>query len=219
MMNRSIGLLLFLVASVAQSAVTLSPERAVSAPIYARAVGEEHGFASVSDGTDFLVLWGGAPLYATRITRPGEVRVPPLALRTPSSAQYVSACWTGSVYLVTWTDAEQQSVMLASVSRDGSLITAPHVIAAQARTFSGALAWNGRHAFLAYAAKAANARAVLIDSEGLVLRTDVFLPFGGTDVDDTVKVVSDGSNFGVIWRTSTVRVILSPQPSPIIPTD
>src|SRR5712691_3041665 len=195
MMNRRIGLLLFLVASVAQSAVTLSPERAVSAPIYAPAVGEEHGFAAVSDGTDFLVLWGGAPLYATRITGSGEVRVQPLALRTSSFAQYVSACWTGSVYLVTWTEVEQQRVMLASVSRAGSLITAPHVIAAQARTFSGALAWNGRHAFLAYAAKAAaNARAVLMDSEGVVLRTDVFLPFGGTDVDDTVKVASDGSN-------------------------
>jgi hypothetical protein len=68
-MRFSIGLLFSLLASVAQSAVTFSVERAVSAPVYAPAVGEEHGFAAASDGTDFLVLWGGAPLYATRAIR------------------------------------------------------------------------------------------------------------------------------------------------------
>ena len=220
LMSRPLSAFLFLIASVAHSAVTFSPERAVSAPVHAPAVGEEHGLVAASDGTDFLVLWGGAPLYAARVSASGDVRVPPLALRTASYAQYVSVCWTGSAYLVTWTDADQQNVMLASVSRDGSLITAPHVIASQARTFSGALAWNGRHTFLAYATKAPeNARAVLMDSDGVVLRTDVVLPFSGTAVDDTVKVAGDGSNFGVIWRTSTVRVILSPQPPPTTPTD
>src|SRR6266542_2913473 len=220
MMRRVIGLLLSLLASVSQSAVTFSPERAVSTPVYAPAVGEEHALVAASDGTDFLVLWGGAPLYATRVSASGDVRVPPLALRTASYAQYVSTCWTGSAYLVTWTDADQQNVILASVSRDGNLITSPHVIASQARTFGGALAWNGRHAFLVYTTKApANARAALMDSEGSVLRTDLLLPFSGADVDDTVKAATDGSNFGVIWRTSTVRVILSAQPAPTTPTD
>jgi hypothetical protein len=219
-MRFSIGLLFSLLASVAQSAVTFSVERAVSAPVYAPAVGEEHGFAAASDGTDFLVLWGGAPLYATRVSGSGDVRVPPLAIRTASYAQYVSTCWTSSAYLVTWTDADQQNVMVAAVSRDGNLITTPHVIASQARTFSGALAWNGRHAFLVYATRApANARAALMDADGVVLRTDVVLPFSGADVDDTVKAATDGSNFGVIWRTSTARVILSPQPPATTPTD
>jgi hypothetical protein len=149
-MSRPLVAFLFLFASVAQSAVVFSPERPVSEPVYDAGVGFEAASPAASDGNDFLIIWGNGPLYASHVSTSREVRVPAVLIRS-GGASHVSACWTGSAYLVTWSDATEQSVMLASLSRDGSLLTPPHVILPQARTFAGGLASNGRNVLMVYA--------------------------------------------------------------------
>jgi hypothetical protein len=110
----------------------------------------ETAAAAVSDDEDFLVFWSNGPLYASRVSASSEVQVPPVQIRV-GTPQNISACWSGSAYLVTWTDWIVQGVMLASLSRDGKPLTAPHLILPQARTFAGALTSNGENALLAYA--------------------------------------------------------------------
>src|SRR6266852_5149536 len=169
-MSRPLSAFVFLVASVARSAVIFGPERPVSEPVYDAGVGVETATAAVSDGNDFLVIWGNGPLYASHVSTSGEVRVPAVLIRS-GGASHASACWTGSAYLVTWSDATEQSVMLASLSRNGSLLTPPHVILPQAGTFAGGLASNGRNVFVVYATGyPSDTRGAILDSTGAVIR-------------------------------------------------
>jgi hypothetical protein len=217
-MSRPLSAFLFLVASVAQSAVVFSPERPVSEPVYDAGVGFEAASAAASDGNDFLVIWSNGPLYASHVSTSREVRVPAVLIRS-GGASNASACWTGSAYLVTWSDATEQSVMLASLSRDGSLLTPPHVILPQARTFAGGLASNGRNVLVVYATGyPSDARGAILDSTGAVIRPNVPLPASSATVDDSIKVASDGTNFVVIWKTSMTHALVHTLPTPPPPT-
>ena len=214
-----VSLLLFLVASIAKAAIIFTPEHPVSTPVYDAGVGTESVFASASDGNDFLVVWGDGPLYASRISATGEVRVPPTLIRS-GGATHVSVCWTGSTYLVTWHDGSEQAVMVAVMSRNGKIITPGRVLLPQVRTFSGALASNGRNALLVYAAGFPSAASgILLAADGTVVRANISLPARSSTTDDTIKVSSDGINFAVIWQVSTtMRAMVRAMPTPPPPS-
>jgi hypothetical protein len=109
--------------------------------------------------------------------------------------------------------------MLASLSRDGSLLTPPRVILPQARTFAGGLASNGRNVLLVYAmGYPSDARGAILDSTGAVIRPNVPLPASSATVDDSIKVASDGTNFVVIWKTSMMHALVHTMPTPPPPT-
>ncbi|HET7712464.1 MAG TPA: hypothetical protein VFL80_11090 [Thermoanaerobaculia bacterium] len=211
MRKYSIVLALFLLSSTPSWAFSFGPERPVSSSAYGPPMGEQRPGATATDGTSFMVFWsdntvrGG--LYATRVASTGEVSpVPQVPIRS-GLVRSISAVWTGSVYLVTWADDTSQSFMAATLSREGTIIKAPYVVATNVVAITNGLATNGRRAMLVYlTASGLEVRAALFDSEGNVLRSDAPLPIEAGPA--SIEVASDGDRFGIVWSVVS-------QPSPV----
>lgn len=228
---RTAVFVLFAILRVAHAADVLGPERPVSRPVYAPPAGTQRPGAVASDGSNFLVVWsdeavGRAGLYVAHVAANGDVApIPQLPLRSGTIVRDISACWTGSRYLITWNDDVAQSAMVATVSRDGELLTEPRVLLQGARVIQGALASNGGHAFLVYFAPPSIAiQGALLDSTGVLIRTAIPLPASFTNFDnleDSMKVATDGHDFALFWVTivyvplSTTGPVASSTPPPL----
>jgi hypothetical protein len=229
---RTAVFILFAIVRVAQAADVLGPERPVSRPVYAPPAGTQRPGAVASDGSNFLVVWsdeaaGRAGLYVGHVAANGAVApIPQLPLRSGTIVRDISACWTGSRYLITWNDDAAQSAMVATVSRDGELLTEPRVLLQGARVIQGGLASNGRHAFLVYFALPSIAiQGALLDSTGVLIRTAIPTPASFTNFDilgDSIKVATDGRDFAFFWSTivyvplSTTGPVASATPPPLM---
>ncbi|MEO6487358.1 MAG: hypothetical protein ABIO78_05355, partial [Thermoanaerobaculia bacterium] len=208
-------IVMLLLPRAATAALTLSPERAVSSPRFGPMAGRQGPAVVVSDGVDFLVVWGdaaGRGLYASRVTASGTLaRVPDTPVRAGASVRDISATWTGSAYVVMWSDDVAQTVMLATLDRAGNLVAPPAELGTRLRTFPDALAFNGGRGLLAYSDYGLmNVRTALLDTNGTVLRMDVPLP---VPPNTPVKLTVGGSGFAAFWRVSS-SVLLSTASTP-----
>src|SRR5258706_166877 len=154
-MRRSACVLLCFFSSIAQAAVRVTPEVAIADPSPAPQEGMQCPDAVATDGTDFLVAWvGPGGLNAGIVKADGRLAgLPRLAIARSEQIHDVSACWTGAAYLVTWgegSSSDDVRVMAATLSRDGTLASAPQIVAKPAFTKTGALASNGRRVLVAY---------------------------------------------------------------------
>ncbi|HEX7136795.1 MAG TPA: hypothetical protein VF219_03075 [Vicinamibacterales bacterium] len=206
-MNIRMAVLLSLIATVAR-AVVLGPEVRVAPPVLAEANGAQFNAVMASAGGDSLAAWFDqerAGLYVTTIGADGTVASP--ARRVYSGgASGISLCWTGATYLVTWYDYPA-GLLAMPLARDGAPTRAARLVApAQTLTHSGALAWNGRSAFLAYYIFPGHSAAILLDEQANVIRTNIALP--DTPSQQSV-VVAVGSTFHLFVRT-TQQVPVTP---------
>src|SRR5213075_176221 len=140
--------------------------------------------------------------------------LPQLAIARSEQIHDVSACWTGAAYLVTWgegSSSDDVRVMAATLSRDGTLASAPQIVAKPAFTQTGALASNGRRALVAYTrlgtSPLVTVKGALFDAQGSIVAADVPLPITITVsnyADPVPQVASDGNEFALLWRSGEV---------------
>lgn len=205
-MHVRIAALLSLISAVA-GAVVLGPEVAVAPPVLAEANGAQLNAVIASAGGDSLAAWydyDRAGLYVTKIAADGAVAAPARRIYS-GNAFGISLCWTGTTYLVTWYD--NPGVLAMPLARDGAPTGAARLIApAQTLTHSGALAWNGQRAFLAYYIYPDHSAAALLDDQANVIRADIALP---DTPSQQSAVATAGSTFHLFVRAS--------QPVPVSP--
>src|SRR5258708_788368 len=196
------AVLLSLIATVA-GAVVLGPEVSVAPPVLGEASGAQVTAVIASAGGDSLAVWFDYDrngLYVTTIAVDGTVAVPARRIYS-GTASGISLCWTGATYLVTWYDYSA-GLLAMPLARNGAPTGAARLIApAQTLTHTGALAWNGRRAFLAYYIFPGHSAAALLDERGNVIRTNIALP--DTPSQQSV-VVAVGSTFHLFVRTLQV---------------
>ena len=209
-MRLSILPLLCCLALNVQAAIRISPEQLIAEPRPAApaTMGE---FTSATDGSQVLAFWvGDGGLSATPVAGDGTVPTLPTGPQITMVAEPriadLSAVWTGSVYLVTWTSNSAPSIAVkaATFSRDGALLGDPVIVALNAVSRHGALAASGHGAFGAYLTADTNQfRGALFDNNGVVTAANVWLPAVNsmTEPVDVVRVASDGHEYGYVWRT------------------
>lgn len=213
-MRRSACIFLFFLSSIAHAAVRVTPEMPVADPSPAPQVGAQRPDAVATDGNDFLVAWAGCGVNVGIVKADGKLAsLPRLAIARPETIRNLSVCWTGAVYLATWgegSSSDEVKVVAATLSRDGTMASAPQIVAKPAFTQSGALASNGRRALLAYTrlgpigAPSADVDGALFDANGALIKVDALLPVTGiisNYIDVVPHVATDGNEFAVLWRT------------------
>jgi hypothetical protein len=213
------------------------PERKLSPTVYAPPAGEQRPGALASNGTDFLSVWTDLSLprqgvYATRVTRDGNVSVASERLVRAGTARDVSVCFAGDGYLAAWSDDVTQSVYSAKLALDGSVVGGPRVVVAAdvhdaftnaAGTYPRALACNSTSALLVVKV-GSTPMAEVLDSNGSFVRSGGTLPI--TDGDPIVNVavgntffIGDESRtsgkFGIV-RVQADGTISDASPVPII---
>jgi hypothetical protein len=204
-MHIRVALLLTLIATGA-GAVVLGPEVPVAPPVLAEANGAQLNAVIASAGGDSLAAWFDHDrngLYVTTIGADGTVAAP--ARRVHSGVAYgISLCWTGTTYLVSWYDTPA-GLLAMPLARDGAPTGAARLIApAQTVTHTGALAWNGSRAFLAYYISPGHSAAALLDEQANVIRTGIALP----DTPSQQSVVAAiGSTFHLFVGASQVVTV------------
>jgi hypothetical protein len=204
----------------ARASLILGPEVAISSPAYGSTAGRQAPAAIAAGAAEFLVLWtdstpGREGLYATRIDDRGELApAAGLPIRTGGVPSGVSVCWTGSSYLVTWTDPRANGVMIAALNPDGSFLTQPRVLIGPALTYAKALAWNGSEAMLAClwgSGGMGTVKATLLDAAGNVQSSGIDIT--GLTVTDSLWIVPFRRTFAVFWSGNA-----RPTPtSPVLP--
>src|SRR5437763_3621130 len=116
------------------AAIHLSPEIPIASPTPAPQYGARPPDAVATDGTDFLIAWPNTDgLNVAVFDANGAMSGAPRLMPRPSAISGVSVCWTGAVYLATWTESSL-GVVAATLSRDGTVVSLPQVVAASART-------------------------------------------------------------------------------------
>ena len=123
----------------AATTAQINSETPVSDPVYGRAPGDQSPPVTASDGTNFLVAWfdaRGLPgtIYANRVSPDGRVldgtgiRIPPY----PGASNLVGAFWAGSAYTLIYSyqlfEPTRYSTVVAQISAEGQLVTAPRVV-------------------------------------------------------------------------------------------
>ncbi len=166
-------------ASLALLSLLHGPEIAVSNPPNVPVGGRAQAAAIASSGNDFVIFWsesttGREGLYASRISSVGQVTAGGLEIRTGGRVTDISVCWTGSAYVVSWTDVRAGGVMIAAIDATATIrLMPPRLLVGPVRTFSDALAWNGARALLACRwGSAGEVRGTLIEASGSVVSAD-----------------------------------------------
>ncbi|HEX6177517.1 MAG TPA: hypothetical protein VF057_04105, partial [Thermoanaerobaculia bacterium] len=192
--------MLALFPAIAPAAI-VSSEIAVSDPVLQAAPGSQSTPLIASDGRDFLAVWLDERLsysiYATRLSRDGDV-LDPLGIRLPVSIGGIKdLLWTGSNYLLV-----SERTDLVRVGRDGRVLGTPTRLAAEATTI-GSAASNGTVTLVGYrvteAAGAPSVRAAVLDRDGAVIRT-LELPAEGR-LFEAPLFAWNGESFIAVWTT------------------
>lgn len=201
-MSIRFAVLLSLLATV-KGAVLLGPEVPVAPPVLAEANGAQYNAVIASASGDSLAAWFDQDrlgLYVTTIADDGTVVAPARRIYS-GGASGIALCWTGTTYLITWFDSDTLGVLAMPLARDGAPTGAARLIApGQTSTHTGALAWNGQHAFLAYYTSNSSS-AVILDAQANVIRSDIALP--NTPSGKSV-VAAVGSTFHLFVRTLVI---------------
>jgi hypothetical protein len=205
--------LAILVAMSAHAAIRVTPEAAVADPVPAPQEGQQYLSTIATDGDQFLVFWSGSAGVSLALVADNGRLLSRVTVPGTSGAINVSATWTGSIYLATWSDPSRNSLMVATFSRSGDLQSGPTAVAHGSSTRTGALASNGRRALLLYSAFGSGVvKGAVFDADGSLMKTDVPIPATGiaSNLIDTVPfVASDGDEFAVVWRTGELVPIAS----------
>ncbi len=152
------------------------------------------------------VVWSSTTgLFAARVTADGKVAGPQTPLWISDSRE-VSACWTGSIYLVTWRDGSDNSIYAATLSREGQVLAVPYLVVRRALPRSGSLASNGRRSFMAYSTIGVTpvVKGALFDAGGAVIAVDLPLPVSDivtSRAESVPRVSTDGNEFALVWRS------------------
>jgi len=200
MMRQLLFVFVTFAALATHAAAGITPERLLQTPSPAVPLKYFRNAALVSDGEDFLAVWSegnSGDIQVAAVTRDGTVSLP-RTIYTASTLGIVSACWTGSVYLVTWNgNNPQNGVYAATLGRDGSLLSGPKLIVGDS-AFPLSVASNGRRALMLYEPyfPVSAMRAAIFDTSGNVIAIDLPLAVSGFGY-----VASDGNDFGVMLRT------------------
>ena len=193
--------------SRAEGSVIVGSEQAVSAVNYGPPPNQQYPFATASDGSAFVVLWAGAgnSFYASLLSSTGESSPTSQVRLAVDNASDGSICWTGEVYVITW--IQSATLMIATMARDGGMLTPPRPLATQVFTSAGTLVSNGKTVFLVYATGTGMVvQGMLLDSEGNLLRQKIQMPIAQFDgaggrLTLPLRVATDGDRFAVFWRT------------------
>lgn len=196
----------------------ISPERLVADP----RAGSPRTMTTLtvaSNGSEAMTFWAAeGGLTATVVDSDGRVsdrpRPPQIPISIEPSFPDLSAVWTGTVYLVTWTHGAgaAATVRSATFSRDGTLLSGPAKVVTSALARAGALAAGPHGAFGVYlTVDTFQLRGVLFDINGDVVMTGVALPLINSQIDpvNIVRVASDGEEYAYVWRTTDDSVISS----------
>ncbi len=162
------------------------------------------------DGTNFLVVWQEGALTfdikAVRVDQSGTVLDRPAidVSSAPGTQFYPAVAWSGSSYLVTWSDARsgQSDIYGARVGSDGTVLDQDGLLlwnspnAAQ----SPRLAWGGANYLLVWSefpgAFTENVLAERVDANGVVLDTQPLpIAVGNNDFRSSPSVAVGGALF------------------------
>src|SRR5689334_1087656 len=116
MVRRLLFVFVTFAALATHAAAGITPERLLQTPSPAVPLKYFRNAALVSDGEDFLAVWSegnDGDIQVAAVTRDGTVSLP-RTIYTASTLGIVSACWTGSVYLVTWNGNNPQNGVYAA---------------------------------------------------------------------------------------------------------
>src|SRR6476659_2870157 len=208
------AVLLFL--SFPAGATTFGPEVPVSPPTYGSAYGVQTSPAVASDGESFVALWSenfyfNEGLYSSVVDASGSVHPAASNRLRLGAVRGASIVWTGDHYLATWGDDVLRAVVAAPIGRDGRISGEIQTVAADtSRAVSNALAWNGRHAFVAYTANSGVIEAAVLDADGRLLqtvtpaRTSAFF----------YSAAAAGSTFAIVWAETQYVQATSTPPAP-----
>jgi hypothetical protein len=213
-MSRAAIVLTLLLASFA-----VAQESPVTGVQYGPAPFQRQSPQMASDGTNFLVAWrderdgnGSGSVFAARISPDGRLLDEPTAIGIPDgrdrdASGYTNSppavMWTGSVFVVAWSDPVLRAMQLVRIDRDG------RVLDARPRTVSGDeyLNWNAsastgdRSLIVRGSFTADNGSdvlcATLLDSHGDVLIDRISI--SRLYIDSNIVVASNGSGFLVGW--------------------
>jgi hypothetical protein len=205
--------------SLTAGATTFGPEVPVAPPSYSSAYGGQLTESVASDGESFVALWSESVhyarlgLYSSVIDANGVVHPASSNLLRSGLIRGASIVWTGDHYLATWGDNAIGAVVAAPIGRDGRISGEIRIVAANTvLAASNTLAWNGRHAFVAYQDNGGVAAAVL-DADGRLLHTVSLAAAGGS----VYSVAAAGSTFAIVTAETRFVQALSPIPQPTVP--
>src|SRR3954452_1207943 len=211
------SLFTLLIAASAHAAIRVSPEVGIVDPVRAPLNGNETPPVIATDGDQFLVFWTTRDgVSVAHVAADGRLLSSRLALVSPWAYQ-LSATWTGAVYLATWGDSAKSALVSATFNANGDLLSGPTaIVPGRAQTRTGALASNGRRTLLLYSYdNVGGAEAAIFDVRGNLIATDRPLSSGpapGFQLPGVPIVVSDGEEFGVVWRTNAFVPIAQADP-------
>jgi hypothetical protein len=210
---RAFVFLLTIWTSAANAAIRLSPEQPLVNPHPGASRSNPRPFAVATDGSNFLVMWiDNGLLKATIVSEDGKIPHLPSPSQQvlwayPQDFNGISAVWTGSVYLVTWTAAilGQSTMLAATFLGDGTVLRQPYIVTRTAATISGAMRRAGGRSLQIYLRPdIMQLRGALFDDDGAIIATDVSLPSVTVDraYTDLLQLASDGEEFALVWRTA-----------------
>ncbi len=181
-------------------ATLLGPERPIAPPAFGPAYGTQYPHELATDGTDFLAVWTGIDgVYAAALDEQGVARPTP---PHPLFAGYnVRVSWEGDAYVLAWSDG--QRTLLARMSRDAQLISAPMLIAEDASP--AAIASSGDRTLVIIAAPQ-NTTGILLGANGEVVQKDIALPTATRPYAVSVTATAGG------FVVATVETTYSPSP-------
>ena len=196
-MLRKLSALLILLAST----VLRAGEVPLSEPVLQHAAGDQYGTTVTTDGTNFFAAWadgrGDRPaIYASRVSRNGAV-LDGTGIRISANGGFPIAVWSGSSYLVLWSEQSSEpgySVRMARVSSDGSIIEAARTLVSNAVVLSAAS--NGSRVLVGYTrTSAVEGRILVLDRDGQFVRD---LPVWSSN-SGGVSLSTNGSTFAAFW--------------------
>jgi hypothetical protein len=169
---------------------------------------------TVSDGTDFLVVWQdwrnqGYDIYCARVSGTGMVLdTGGTAVCTTAQSQVLPAlAYNGSDYLVSWTEQDTSGCEIrgARVSRDGVVLDPGGfaVSAAPGVQTSAAVASDGVDFLVVWSDQRNSDYDIYgarVDGTGTVLDTAGIEICSAASVQDHAAVAYDGTDFLVVWQ-------------------
>lgn len=182
--------------------ITAFAEVPFTPPAYGPAAASQMSPSVASDGDDYLVVWMDQrtlpyEAYATRVSRDGVV-LDPTGIRIPARDVYFTrVVWTGTSYLVIWDTGGAGRVFATRISREGTIVEAPHVLIEDAQLPSVIRA--GEWTVVSYLTSSYphEGRAVFFDADGNVVSRVTIFPRAGDH--GSPRIAWNGSNLVAVW--------------------
>jgi len=188
------------IASAGQAGIVLTPEQPVATPGSESSEGEV--LATATDGAGFLVFWRrDVGVFVSRVSAEGAfLNVAPQEPIIEGYTKGVTACWTGSSYLLVWGGVDGFNHAM-TLSRDGKSLGPAHTLMEAAPAMVQAVVSNGRRVVLQYYDTYYSQRLALLDTDGTLISPDLQLPLGDMARVTTPpwEIATDGRDFALFW--------------------